>query len=85
MSAFAELKAVRELLNAHEQREAQLKQTLQQAMGEASRAIFEGGSITWKKAKDSLGLDLKRMLQDHPELQQQYALTKPGSRRFLIT
>lgn len=84
-TAFAELKAVRELLSAHEQREAELKQTLQQAMGEASRAIFEGGSITWKKAKDSLSLDLKRLLQDHPELQQQYALTKPGSRRFLIT
>ena len=84
-ATFAELKAVRELLSAHEQREAELKQTLQQAMGEASRAIFEGGSITWKKAKDSLGLDIKRLLLDHPELQQQYALIKPGSRRFLIT
>ncbi len=84
-AAFAELKAVRELLSAHEQREAELRQTLQQAMGEASRAIFDGGSITWKKAKDSIGLDIKRLLQDHPELQQQYALSKTGSRRFLIT
>lgn len=84
-ATFAELRAVRELLGAHEQREAQLKQTLQQAMGDATRALFDDGSVTWKKAKDSVGLDLKRLLQDHPELQQQYALTKPGSRRFLIT
>ncbi len=84
-ATFAELKAVRELLTAHEQREAQLRQALQQAMGDATRALFEGGSVTWKKAKDSVGLDINRLLQDHPELQQQYALTKPGSRRFLIT
>jgi putative phage-type endonuclease len=84
-ATFAELKAVRELLSVHEQRESELKQTLQQAMGNATRAVFEGGSITWKKAKDSVGLDIKQLLQDHPELQQQYALTKPGSRRFLIT
>lgn len=84
-ATFAELKAVRQLLTAHEQREALLRQALQQAMGDATRALFEGGSVTWKKAKDSVALDIKRLLQDHPELQQQYALTKPGSRRFLIT
>ncbi len=84
-ATFAELKAVRELLTAHELREAHLRQTLQQAMGDATRALFEGGSVTWRKAKDSIGVDIKQLLQDHPELQQQYALTKPGSRRFLIT
>lgn len=41
--------------------------------------------MTWKKAKDSVTLDIQRRLQDHPELQQQYVLTKPSSRRFLIT
>lgn len=84
-AAFAELQAVREAIAVHEQREALLKQTLQQAMGEATRAIFESGSVTWKKAKDSVGLDLKRLLQEQPELQKQYALSKSGSRRFLIT
>ncbi|MOA66751.1 hypothetical protein D3C78_1936150 [compost metagenome] len=54
-------------------------------MGDATRALFDGGSVTWRKAKDSIGLDIKQLLQDHPELQQQYALTKLGSRRFLIT
>lgn len=83
-AAFAELQAVREALAAQEHREAQLKQTLQQAMGDASRAVFETGSVTWKKARDSEGLDLRRLLQDQPHLQEQYPLTKPGSRRFLI-
>ncbi len=51
----------------HEKREAQLKQTLQQAMGDATRAhLRQTGSVTWKKARDSESVDLKRLLQDHP-------------------
>ncbi|MDV7212872.1 YqaJ viral recombinase family nuclease [Azotobacter beijerinckii] len=83
-AAFAELQAVREAIAAQEHREAQLKQTLQQAMGDATRAVFETGSVTWRKARDSVGLDLKRLLQEQPHLQAQYPLAKPGSRRFLI-
>ena len=83
-ATFAELKAVRELLSVHEQRESELKQTLQQAMGDATKATFEAGCVTWKKAKDSESVDLKRLLQDHPELKAQYTIFKPGSRRFLI-
>jgi len=83
-ACFTELQAVREILATHETREAQLKQTIQQAMGDATKAVFEAGSVTWKKAKDSESVDLKRLLQDHPELQTQYTIIKPGSRRFLI-
>ncbi|MNZ89375.1 YqaJ-like viral recombinase domain protein [compost metagenome] len=83
-AAFSELQAVREILATHEKREAQLKQTIQQAMGDATKATFETGCVTWKKAKDSESVDLKRLLQDHPELQAQYTVIKPGSRRFLI-
>ncbi|MOA45097.1 hypothetical protein D3C78_1674570 [compost metagenome] len=75
---------MREILSTHEKREAQLKQTLQQAMGDATKATFETGSVTWKKASGSESVDLKRLLQDHPELQAQYTVIKPGSRRFLI-
>ncbi len=83
-AAFDELQAVREILTTHEKREAQLKQTLQQAMGDATKAVFETGCVTWKKAKDSENVDLKRLLQEYPELQAQYTVIKPGSRRFLI-
>ena len=64
--------------------EAQLKHTLQQAMGEARRADFETGSVTWKKSKDSVVMDMTRLLKDQPDLQQRYAITKAGSRRFLV-
>ncbi len=81
---FAELQAVRAQLHGQEQLESQLRQQLQQAMGDASLARFTSGSISWKKSKDSSSLDVKRLLQDHPELQAPYSISKPGSRRFLI-
>jgi hypothetical protein len=80
-----ELKAVRLAISAKTQREALLKQTLQQAMGDATRAKFSNGQITWKKAKDSIGLDIERMLQEKPYLQVNYPLLKQGSRRFLVS
>lgn len=84
-ACFADLVSVRQTIAEHQKLEAQLKQTIQQAMGEASRADFETGSVTWKRTKDSSTVDLPRLLADHPELQTQYASIKPGSRRFLIT
>lgn len=75
---------MRQSIAEQEKFEAQLKQTLQQAMGEASRADFETGSVTWKKSKDSVVMDMTRLLKDQPDLQQRYAATKTGSRRFLI-
>ena len=52
----------------YEKLEAQLKQTIQQAMGEASKAVFETGSVTWKKAKDSSGHRSDPLLKDQPDL-----------------
>ena len=62
-ATFADWLSVRQSLAETEKLEAKLKQTLQQAMGEASRAIFETGEVTWKKAKDSVVLDAARLLQ----------------------
>lgn len=84
-STFADLVTVRAEIESREQLEAKLKQCLQQAMGDASRALFETGEVTFKRSKDGSSVDLKRLLADHPELQQQYAITKPGSRRFLVS
>lgn len=83
-ACFADLLSVRQSIAEQEKLEAQLKQSLQQAMGEASRADFETGSVTWKKSKDSVVMDMARLLKEQPDLQQRYAVTKPGSRRFLI-
>ncbi|WP_449412076.1 YqaJ viral recombinase family nuclease [Pandoraea soli] len=84
-STFADLVTVRAEIESREQLESKLKQCLQQAMGDASRALFETGEVTFKRSKDGSSVDLKRLLADHPELQQQYAITKPGSRRFLVS
>jgi len=83
-AVFADLVSVRQSLADYEKLEAQFKQTIQQAMGDASKALFETGTVTWKKAKDSIGLDVTTLLKEHPELAQSYRVTKPGSRRFLV-
>ena len=83
-AAYLELKAVRQSIGEKETREAQLKQMLQQAMGDATRAEFPSGFISWKKSKGSTVLDVERLLQEKPYLQVRYAKTKEGSRRFLI-
>jgi putative phage-type endonuclease len=84
-SVFADLVAVRAAIEQRETQEALLKQTIVQAMGEADRAIFETGSVSFRRSRDSAGVDLDRMLADHPELAVKYSLTKPGSRRFLVS
>ena len=83
-STYLELKAIRQSIVQRETREAQLKQALQQAMGAATRAEFAEGYISWKKSKDSTGLDVEQMLKDKPYLQARYPKIKTGSRRFLI-
>ncbi|MNP80282.1 hypothetical protein D3C76_1783310 [compost metagenome] len=57
---------------------------LQQAMGDASRAEFSHGFISWKKSKESNVLDVDRMLQEKPYLKVRYSKLKQGSRRFLV-
>lgn len=83
-ATFADLVALRESIAQQEKLEAKLKQSLQQAMGNASGAVFETGEVTWKKAKDSTVLDVATLLKDQPDLIQRYPLTRTGSRRFLF-
>lgn len=84
-SAFADLVALRGEIEARQAIEAQLKQRIAQAMGDATRAVFETGEVSFKRSKDSSVVDLKRLLVDHPEYETQYATSRPGSRRFLIS
>ena len=82
---FVELMALRSALDAQEARAELLKQSLQEAMGDASRAIFSGGEVTYKRSKDGTSVDTKRLAAEHPELVAGYTVTRPGSRRFVIT
>jgi putative phage-type endonuclease len=61
-----------------------MKHQLQAKMQQAERAIFKTGSVTWKKSKDSIGLDTKALLKQYPEYLIQFPQSKQGSRRFNI-
>jgi putative phage-type endonuclease len=62
----------------------QSKHQIQMLMKDAERAIFQTGSVVWKRAKDSVSLNQKALLKAQPELIEQYPLPKLGSRRFNI-
>ena len=85
MSAvFSDLLAIRQVLTTNGNLEAQLKQRIQQRMGDATKVLFETGDVTWKRSKDGSALDTASLLKDQPQLLQRYSLVKPGSRRFLV-
>ncbi|NCT87277.1 endonuclease [Stenotrophomonas acidaminiphila] len=82
---FAELVALKDELDVRGKHAEQLKQTLQQAMGDAARAVFATGEVSFKRAQDGTSLDTKRLAQDHPDVVARYSVPKPGARRFLIS
>ncbi len=84
-AAFADLNAVRSVLSSNNETEAQLKQRIQQRMGDASQAVFDSGTVSWKRSKDSVVLDTDKLLANQPDLLQRYPLPRSGSRRFLIS
>ena len=81
---LADLQALRIELDNKSKRAEVLKQALQEAMGDASRAVFATGEVTFKRAKDGTQLDGKRFAQDYPDIAARYTVTRPGVRRFVI-
>lgn len=81
---FSHLLDARQALEAAQQREAMLKQQIQQAMGGASKAVFDGGAVSWKRSQDSVAVDSTRLIKDAPHWLTPYLTTRPGSRRFLV-
>ncbi|MGQ1705168.1 YqaJ viral recombinase family nuclease [Acinetobacter baumannii] len=81
---FNELLVEKRKIESHQQLFDELKHRLQILIKDAERVIFIGGSITWKKTQDSIILDSKALLKQHPEYLQQYPQTKVGTRRFQI-
>lgn len=83
-ATFADLMLLRADIQDRQAQAEKLKQTLQQAMGNAESAQFETGRVTFKRSKDATLLDVDRLLLDHPALVAAYASTRPGSRRFRV-
>jgi putative phage-type endonuclease len=84
-AAFADLNAVRSVLSSNNETEAQLKQKIQQRMGNASQAVFDSGSVSWKRSRDSVVLDAEKLLANQPDLLQRFPMNRSGSRRFLVS
>lgn len=81
---FDELVQLRQALAHLELQRDQAQQQIEQRLGDASKALFMNGSVSWKRCKDSDVLDAERLSQDHPELAVAYRATRPGRRRFLV-
>ena len=85
MSAvFSDLLAVREVISTQSATEARLRQSIEQRMGDATRALFETGEVSWKRSKDGVALDTARLQKEQTAVLQGYTVPKPGSRRFLV-
>jgi putative phage-type endonuclease len=81
---FEQLIQIRQQIEKHQEQFDLLKHQLQAKMQEAERAVFQAGSVTWKRSKDSISLDSKALLKQHPEYLQLFPQSKQGSRRFQI-
>ena len=81
---FDQLIKMKEEIQHKQERFDQLKHHIQMLMRDAERATFANGSVVWKKAKDSISLNTKALLQHQPELIELYPLQKQGGRRFNI-
>lgn len=82
--SFSDLVAVRDLLAAATRQEESLRQHIQQRMGEATVALFDGGEVKWKRTRDGEGIELDRLRREQPQIASQYGLQRSGSRRFTV-
>ena len=81
---FEQLLSYRDYMQELEQRHDQVKHQLQTLIADNEVAVFEKGAISWKRSKDSVGLDSKAVIKAHPELMDKFSKTRQGSRRFVI-
>jgi len=81
---FRDLVAARALINEQVEAAEKARQSIQQAMGDSTEALFASGRVSFKRSKDSVGVDIERLLAENSDLSARYAITKPGSRRFRI-
>lgn len=83
-STFDALADMVEEIAAKEREAERMKQVIQQVMGDASKAAFANGVVTFKRAKDGARIDTKGLAAEHPGIAARYTVTTPGSRRFLL-
>lgn len=83
-TAFSDLLALREVLSTTEAQEAQVRQRIQQRMGEASVLRLDAGEVRWKRSKDGTAVDVDRLTMQAPDVAARFRVARPGSRRFTL-
>ena len=81
---FEQLLSYRDYMQELEERLDKVKHQLQSLIQDNEVAVFEKGAISWKRSKDSIGLDSKAVIKAYPELLAKFSKTKQGSRRFVV-
>ncbi len=81
---FSDYWACRQQRESAEVQEELLKQKFQERLGFASGAVLGDIRISWRKSKDSIMTDFKKLADENPELVKLYEIPKPGIRRFLV-
>lgn len=81
---FSDLLSLRQRREEAEAQEANLRQQIQNILGDATTAVFAEGKVSWKKTKDRVLPDLERLSVEHPEWLQQCSKSVTGSRRFVV-
>ena len=84
-ATFEALLLAREQLDAAQKHEARLRQAIQIHMGEAGKATFAAGYVTWKRSKDAQVFNTAQFIKDHPNIAKAYLSSRPGSRRFCVS
>lgn len=79
----------KEKINHLEKRKKDAQAVIQEAMGEASHAIYDSreGSVygvSWAQVKGRLTFDSKSFEKDYPDLYAQYCRVGAGYRRFVV-
>ncbi len=83
-ATFDGLVLLRDEIAQMDKRAELMRQQLEQSMGDASRALFPTGEITYRRSKDGTSVDLKSLAEAHPDLVAEFTVERPGSRRFRI-
>lgn len=81
---FDDLLSVRSKLSELAEKESLLKNQLQERIQAFASAHFNSGKVSWRKSKSSTLLDTKRIKAERPDLFNEFSMTRPGTRRFLI-
>lgn len=85
IKVYDELSDLRERKKAIEEREKACIEQIKIYMQQNDKLTYAGKTLaTWRTGKDKSVFDSERFKKDHPDLYEQYCVSKVGTRPFLI-